>query len=187
MAGRKPIVSARQIRARVQIILRATDKDVAQNSEKNRLMDMIEAMTDAGVLQEFLLDALKSKLRQDEGQSVVANKVVEGGQETRSQRTIEAQAPRQQETHQRPDETLGEAPESKPPVVESGAIVQAPLQQHIGEPGRGPDADETLPSAAIQSVIRVIESDDETMDSTYRAPVSNQGRKPRGNMLAAMG
>ena len=186
MAGRKPIVSARQIRARVQIILRATDKDVAQNSEKNRLMDMVEAMTDAGVLQEFLLDALKSKLRQDEGQSVVAYKVVEGGQETRSQRTIEAQAPRQQETHQSPVETLEEAPESKPSVVDSGASVQVPLRQHSGEPGEGSRADETIPSAAIQSVIRVIESDDD-MDSTYRAPITNQGRKPRGNMLAAMG
>lgn len=67
MAGRKPIKSARIVKARVQIQVRATEMDVAGNTERNRLVSMIEGMASAGALNEFLLDALKAKLRVDEG------------------------------------------------------------------------------------------------------------------------
>lgn len=74
--ARKTIVSARQLKARVQIILRATAQDVATNSETVRLMDMIERMKDEGGLIEFYLEALKSKLRAEEGREVNQAEVV---------------------------------------------------------------------------------------------------------------
>lgn len=176
MVGRKPIASARQIKTRVQFMLRATESDVALNSEKSRLMDMIESMKEAGVLQEFLLDALKSKLRQDEGQSVVASTIVEVGHQPRL-RSVESQAPHHSEPHRAPVVAKVEIPESSEPevVLETMDRVQAVRTQEA-------------PSAIIGNVIREIEADGKGVDSSDKAPSPAQVHsRPRGNLLSAMG
>lgn len=188
MVGRKPIASARQIKTRVQFMLRATESDVALNSEKSRLMDMIESMKEAGVLQEFLLDALKSKLRQEEGQSVVASTIVEVGPQARPQRTAEPQTPYQSEPHQAPVVAKVVVPESREPVVVFEAMNPAPTAQAQVIAEVGAVRNQEAPRAIIGNVIREIEADGKGVDSSDKAPLPTQVRsRPRGNLLGAMG
>lgn len=66
--------------ARVQVMLRATDQDVALNTERNRLITMIEGMQTSNTLLEFVMDSLRNKLRHEEGQAVIGFSVqVPGG------------------------------------------------------------------------------------------------------------
>lgn len=163
MAGRKPIVSARQLKARVQIIMRATDKDVAQNSEKNRLIDMTESMREAGLLQEFLLDCLRSKLRQDEGQNVAVYRMFEGGQ------TAPPQGPTESQTH-------CQQQHAPAPAVVPSAEVEAGS-------GRAYES----PSAIIESVVREIESSSTSNEAGFTAPPPAERRRPKSRLLEAMG
>lgn len=197
MAGRKPIVSARQLKVRVQIIMRATEKDVAHNSEENRLIDMTESMREAGVLQEFLLDCLRSKLRQDEGQTVVAYRMFEGGVQHLPQRPLDSQI---QNHHQAPSAPSPDvrAPAERVPVSE--AVGTSPLVQenysiaapvipqatdHLVEARTG--GNEISPSAIIENVVRGIESGSTSNATEFTPPPQAERRKPMGNLLGAMG
>ena len=200
MAGRKPIVSARQLKARVQIIMRATDKDVAQNSEKNRLIDMTESMREAGVLQEFLLDCLRSKLRQDEGQNVAANRMFEGGYSAHHQRPTDSQINYQQQhaavapspTYAAPaapvtvDEPVGSLPGSH----EQNANLASPTvaaTSPAAEVEAGSGRYESTPSAIIENVVRGIESAATNNEAGFTAPPPAERRRPMGSLLKAMG
>ena len=202
MAGRKPIVSARQLKARVQIIMRATDKDVAQNSEKNRLIDMTESMRDAGVLQEFLLDCLRSKLRQDEGRNVAANKMFDGGYSPHTQRPSDSQIHYQQQhapvapspSYAAPaeqlmvDEPVGIQPESHEQLASpTAATVAAPAASASAEVEAGSRRHESTQSAIIESVVRGIESAATNNEVGFVAPPPAERRKPMGSLLKAMG
>jgi hypothetical protein len=202
MAGRKPIVSARQLKARVQIIMRATDKDVAQNSEKNRLIDMTESMREAGVLQEFLLDCLRSKLRQDEGQNVAAFRMFEGGHTAHPQQPSGSQIHYQQQhapvaqspTYAAPaervtvDEPVGSLPESH---GQTANLAQAPVAVPAASPAAEVEAGvrryESTPSAIIESVVRGIESAATENEAEFTAPPPSERRRPMGSLLKAMG
>ena len=71
MTGRKKVVSARMVKARVQVMLRGTEQDVELNTERNRLITMIEGMQASNTLGEFVMDSLREKLRRDEGQTYI--------------------------------------------------------------------------------------------------------------------
>ena len=193
MAGRKPIVSARHIKARAQVILRATDFDVVQHNEVNRLIDMVEAMQKAGVLGDFLLDSLRSKLRQDEGQTVFAHGMVERGQLALTPRTVE-EAQIQYSQQQAP--TTPAPINAEPRVPES--VERAPVHR-VQEPNRvrdqaaevetvaeGHDAKPSQ-SSIIENVMREIESAASVAESNYTETAPKERRKPRGNLLSAMG
>jgi hypothetical protein len=190
MAGRKPIVSARQLKARVQIIMRATDKDVAQNTEKNRLIDMTESMREAGVLQEFLLDCLRSKLRQDEGQNVAVYRMFEGGQTAHPQRPTDPQIHyQQQHAPVAPSASFAEPVAVQEPVesfpVSHGQdpyLAAVPAAVVEAESGRNES-----PSAIIESVVRGIESAATSNETGFTAPPPAERRKPMGSLLKAMG
>lgn len=198
MAGRKPTVSARQLKARMQISIRATDKDVAQNSEKNRLIDMTQSMIEAGVMQEFLLDCLRSKLRQDEGQTVAAYRMFEGGQPAHPQRPSDSQ------THyQQPHVPVAQSPAySAPiePVAVDEPVVSLPVSQGQGlhlAPATAPAAvaeveartgvNESHPSTIIEKVVRGLESAATSNEAGFTASAPTERRRPKGNMLGAMG
>lgn len=66
MAGRKPLNSAIFMKARTQIILRATHGDVENGSEVVRLIELIEAHKAARSLNTFVLSALLNQMRSDE-------------------------------------------------------------------------------------------------------------------------
>lgn len=66
MAGRKPLNSAIFMKARTQIILRATHGDVENGSEVVRLIELIEAHKAGGSLNKFVLSALMNQMRSDE-------------------------------------------------------------------------------------------------------------------------
>lgn len=198
MAGRKPIVSARQLKARVQIIMRATDKDVAQNSEKNRLIDMTESMREAGVLQEFLLDCLRSKLRQDEGQNVAAFRMFEGGYPAHPQQPSDSQIQYQQQhapvapspSYAAPVEPLTvDEPVGSLPVSHGQTANPAPAS--VAAPAAGVEAGigryESTPSAIIENVVRGIESAATDNEAGFTAPPPSERRRPMGSLLKAMG
>lgn len=197
MAGRKPIVSARQLKARVQIIMRATDKDVAQNSEQNRLIDMTESMREAGLLQEFLLDCLRSKLRQDEGQTAAAYRMFEGGVQHLPQRPLESQIHKHQ---QAPISSFPDVQAPTEPVSENEAVGGTPVlqeQDSIAAPAlpRTPEllveartgGNENSPSTIIENVVRGIESPSANSATAFTPPPQGERRKPTGNLLGAMG
>lgn len=199
MAGRKPIVSARQLKARVQIIMRATDKDVAQNTEKNRLIDMTESMREAGVLQEFLLDCLRSKLRQDEGQNVAVYRMFEGGQSSLPQRPTDSQIHYQQQhapnaltpSFAEPVAPVAvDEPESSLPVSQRQESYLAPTPSVVPTAeveARNSGAFVSTPSEIIESVVREIESAATSNETGITTTPSAERRKPRGNLLGAMG
>lgn len=198
MAGRKPIVSARQLKARVQIIMRATDKDVAQNSEKNRLIDMTESMREAGVLQEFLLDCLRSKLRQDEGQNVAAYRMFEGGQPALPQQPSDSQIHSQQlhapvapsPSYTEPaqpvpvEEPVGSLPMSH---GQEPYLAPAPAAVPSVEMEAGNGRYDSNPSAIIESLVRGIESAATGNEEGFTAPPPAERRRPMGSLLKAMG
>lgn len=197
MAGRKPIVSARQLKARVQIIMRATDQDVAQNSEKNRLIDMTESMREAGVLQEFLLDCLRSKLRQDEGNSIAANRMFEGGHSVHPQRPNDSQLQSVAPSHtylppavkaapvkvDKPEGSLPESHEQNANLASTTVAEASPTAEVEG----GRERYEITPSAIIENVVRGIESGATNNEAGFTAPPPVERRRPMGSLLTAMG
>jgi hypothetical protein len=193
MVGRKPIVSARHSKARCQVNLRATDFDVAQNSEMNRLIDMVEAMQKAGVLGDFLLDSLWSKLRQDEGKTVFANRMVEGGYRALPPRpTEEAQIHHSQ--HQAPttpvpanaEPRVPESVERDPVQREPEPILVRDQAAEVETVAQGRDANPS-PSSIIDNVLRGIESAQTVEEPNNKDQVPTPRSRPRGNMLSAMG
>lgn len=201
MAGRKPIVSARQLKARVQIIMRATDKDVAQNSEKNRLIDMTESMREAGVLQEFLLDCLRSKLRQEEGHYNESNRMFEGGHTVHPQLPQDSLLQRQQApvatsaTYVTPavqsDPVTVDKPASNLPLSHEQNSNLAPANVSGAAPAEeveaGSESYMSTPSAIIENVVRGIESAAANNEEGFTAPPPAERRRPMRNLLNAMG
>lgn len=198
MAGRKPIVSARQLKARVQIIMRATDKDVSLNSEKNRLISMTESMREAGVLQEFLLDCLRSKLRQDEGQSAAVYRMLDSGQTAVTERPTESQINCQQQSApvaQSPSYAKASEQVAVDHNVESlplshgqdPHLAPAPAEVPSAELKAGNRRAFESSSAIIESVVREIESTATGNEAGVTTPPPTVRRKPLGSLLEAMG
>lgn|GEM_PF-4257272 len=91
MTGRRKVESARKVVARVQVMLRASDQDVALNTERNRLITMIEGMQTSNTLLEFVMDSLRNKLRLEEGQPVIGFGVQVPGGAVPQQQAIQQQ------------------------------------------------------------------------------------------------
>lgn len=194
MAGRKPIVAARQLKARVQIIIRATDKDVAQNTEQNRLIDMAESMSKAGMLQEFLLNCLRSKLRQDEGQTVAAYRMFEGGHQAAPQHPFDTpshfQQPAQVKPSQaniKPEQLANIDPANIKHVVNELDANPVPVSLPDSDVADKTVSNESTPTAIIENVIREIELAATSNETELAASAPTERRRPKGNLLGAMG
>lgn len=55
----------------MQVMLRGSEQDLELNTERNRLITMIEGMQASNTLGEFVMDSLREKLRRDEGQTYI--------------------------------------------------------------------------------------------------------------------
>jgi len=181
MTGRKKVVSARQVKARVQIMLRGSAQDVALNTERNRLMTMIEGMQSSNTLLEFVVDALRAKLRQDEGQPFVGFGVqVPGGAGAGSPHLPAQSQPAQgnggQHHHAAQQSTITAAVQSEPTPV--GSESQGPQSSNVELSG----ADQYKDSQPVAST--------ETQTDLIQAQPAFTPPRPRrpmgGNALSAM-
>ena len=66
MAGRKPLVSAIFCQFKVQLNLRASDTDVALETDMKRLIDLVQAKRADGVMPQYVVRALLNQMLMDE-------------------------------------------------------------------------------------------------------------------------
>lgn len=167
--------------ARVQIMLRASDQDVALNTERNRLITMIEGMQTSNTLLEFVMDSLRNKLRQEEGQPVFGFGVQVPGGAVSNQ-----QAFQQQPAH------LGHGGQHQQATQPSTNIVAAPSEPATPSNESRDSQSSTLElSRAGQHEVHQPVSSADRPEEQVRAQPAFSAPKPRrpmgGNALSAMG
>jgi hypothetical protein len=162
-------------------MLRASDQDVALNTERNRLITMIEGMQTSNTLLEFVMDSLRNKLRQEEGQPVFGFGVqVPGGAVSHQQ------APQQQPAH------LGHGGQHQQAAQPSTNIVAAPSEPATPRNESRDSQSSTLElSPAGQHEVDQPVSSAGRSEEQVQAQPAFSAPKPRrpmgGNALSAMG
>jgi len=181
MTGRRKVESARKVVARVQVMLRASDQDVALNTERNRLITMIEGMQTSNTLLEFVMDSLRNKLRHEEGQPVIGFSVQVPGGAVPHQHAFQ-----QQPAHVGHGDQHQQAIEPRPNIVAAPSEPDTPSYE-----SRDSQSSNLELSRAGQHEVHQPVSSADRPDEQVRAQPAFSPPKPRrpmgGNALSAMG
>lgn len=161
--------------ARVQVMLRATDQDVALNTERNRLITMIEGMQTSNTLLEFVMDSLRNKLRHEEGQAVIGFSV---------------QVPGGAVPHQQKPAHVGHAEQHQRAIQPQTNVAPSEPATSVYEQGDTQSSTLELSHAGQHEVHQPVSSADRPAEPVRAQPAFSppKPRRPMGgNALSAMG